>query len=313
MRYALPGSALVHALALGTGLLVIGWPQPDDAPAAQSVSVEVIAIASVSANQTSTIQSDATETLVSAGAEAVPASTPEMVEAIEPLPIEPVETVVEAVKPPPLEPVEATEPVGVEISQLSALSPEPLQAEAVAAVAPTVEPSETLAAVEQPVLEPTEMIERDVAPTPHVLSRPRPTAPTQIAAVKPRPAAAAGNGGQNQADTVAAKPSGGQQGHAGSGGDAETARYPSQVLAKLRRALRYPGAAGGAAGEVHVQFSLSAAGQPSGVRIVRSSGNAAIDQAGLETVQRAAPFPPIPAGANRADWGFTIPLAFVRG
>jgi protein TonB len=130
---------------------------------------------------------------------------------------------------------------------------------------------------------------------------------------QPRPSAPAGKGGQNQADTVAAKPSAGQQGNAGSGGDAEVARYPSQVVSKLRRALRYPRGGGGTPGEVHVQFTVSAGGQPSGIRVVQSSGNAAIDQAGIDTVTRAAPFPPIPAGANRNSWAFTVPLAFVRG
>jgi protein TonB len=299
MHYALPGSALVHAAVLGAGLLIFAWPEPDDAPAAQSVSVEVISIASVSANQTSTIASDATETLVSAGAEALPPTTPETIEAIEPETLEPTEA--KPVAPTTAAQITPNEPVEMDVAVLSAISPEPLEAEA-------------------------------VAPIPHTLSRPRPSEPTQrprqqVAAApppratpkpvqqqaQPRPSAPAGNGGQNQADTVAAKTSAGQQGNAGSGGDAEVARYPSQVVSKLRRALRYPRGGGGAAGEVHVQFTVSSGGQPSGIRIVQSSGNAAIDQAGIDTVTRAAPFPPIPAGANRNNWAFTVPLAFVRG
>lgn len=365
MHYALPGSALVHVLALGAGLLMFAWPQPDDAPAAQSVSVEVISIASVSANQTNTIESDATETLVSAGAEALPPMTHETIEAVEPetleLPVEqeasepppaepikpteakPVEpTEVKPVEPitaasvTPDEPVEMTEPERMDLAVLSAISPEPLEAEAVAPVTPTAAPAETatpVQPVQQAVLEPAEAGDLKAAPVPHVLSRPRPSEPTQrprqqVAAApppraapkppvqqqaQPRLSAPAGNGGQNQADSVAAKPSAGQQGNSGSGGDAEVSRYPTQVVSKLRRALRYPRGGGGAAGEVHVQFTVSSGGQPSGIRVVKSSGNAAIDQAGVDTVTRAAPFPPIPAGANRNSWAFTVPLAFVRG
>ncbi|MDB5585514.1 MAG: TonB [Devosia sp.] len=367
MHFALPGSALVHAAVLGMGLLMFAWPEPDDAPAAQSVSVEVISIASVSANQTITIESDATETLVSAGAEALPPTVPETIEAIEretleppvehesaePPPPEPIKpTEAKPLEPTEIEPVEATsatpvtpeepvevteaEPDRMEVALLSAISPEPLEAEAVAPVIPTAAPAETatpIQPVQQESLQPIEVTDLKVAPVPHTLSRPRPSEPAQrprqqVAAApppratpkppvqqqaQPRPSAPAGNGGQNQADTVAAKPSAGQQGNSGSGGDAEVARYPTQVVSKLRRALRYPRGGGGTAGEVHVQFTVSAGGQPSGIRVVQSSGNAAIDQAGIDTVTRAAPFPPIPAGANRNSWAFTVPLAFVRG
>ncbi|HTN62609.1 MAG TPA: energy transducer TonB [Devosia sp.] len=323
MHYALPGSALVHALALGAGLLLFATPQADDAPAMQSVSVEVISIATVSANQTSTVLSDATETLVSAGAEALSPTPPETVEAVQPEPPEP-PVELQAIESAKIEPLERVEPERVDVALLSALSSEPLPAETVAPVIPAITPAEKAAPtqpLEQATLQPTQTSAVALAPVPHVLSRPRPIEPTPRATPKPpvqqpaqpRPAAPPGNGGQNQADAVAARPSAGQKGNSGAGGDAEIARYPSQIVAKLRRALRYPRGAGGAAGEVHVQFTVSAGGQPSGVRIVKSSGNAAIDQAGMDTVMRAAPFPPIPASAHRTNWGFTVPLAFVRG
>jgi periplasmic protein TonB len=63
---------------------------------------------------------------------------------------------------------------------------------------------------------------------------------------------------------------------------------------------------------VHVTFTVAASGAAGGIGIARSSGNTAIDQAGLETVARAAPFPAIPSGAGRQSWTFTVPLAFVR-
>jgi periplasmic protein TonB len=63
---------------------------------------------------------------------------------------------------------------------------------------------------------------------------------------------------------------------------------------------------------VHVSFSVGANGGVSAIRIARSSGYAVLDEAALATVQRAAPFPAIPAGAGRSSWTFSVPLAFSR-
>jgi protein TonB len=49
-----------------------------------------------------------------------------------------------------------------------------------------------------------------------------------------------------------------------------------------------------------VAFSVSASGGLAGVSIARSSGSAALDAAALRMVQRAAPFPPPPKGAQRS-------------
>ena len=375
MRYALPGSALVHVAVLGAGLLAFAWPEPDAAPSMETVTVDVISVASVSSNQTSTIDSDASETLVSSGAEATPPTTSETLEPIEPEPLTPTTpptqpvaaATLEPTEPPPVEtaeppPVEAAEPLPptpvetatavtpttatpvepvierLETALLSTLAPSPLTATPLAPLPPPEaetppEPAQAAVPVESSVIEPESATDLKVAPVPQTLTIKRTSEPTypdrprqQQASQRPQrtqptpertqpraePPAQAGNGGQNNADAVASRASASQQGNSGSGGNADVARYPNQVLSKLRRALRYPRGAGGAAGEVQVQFTVSAGGSPSGIRIARSSGNAAIDQAGLDTVARASPFPPIPAGANRSNWAFTVPLAFVR-
>ena len=127
-----------------------------------------------------------------------------------------------------------------------------------------------------------------------------------------RPASAAGNGGQNAADAAAGRASAGQQGSDGGGGQAEIAQWQSQVQRKLARSLRYPRAANGERGEVVVRFTVAAQGNASGVSIVRSSGNVVLDQAAIETVGRASPFPPIPSDAGFASKTFDFPLGFVR-
>jgi periplasmic protein TonB len=88
---------------------------------------------------------------------------------------------------------------------------------------------------------------------------------------------------------------------AGSGGQAESdgraaAEYPQRVnrhLVRLRRpATRFAGAA-------VVSFTIAEGGGLAALSIARSSGNAEFDRIALAHVQRAAPFPPPPAGAQR--------------
>lgn len=296
----------LHGVVLVVALLSIGSAEPDDAPAEQAISVAVVQVTSVSTDAQSLAETDASQNLQSAGAEALHPVESEGIEA---------DAAVEAVAPEAVEAVQAdaSAPVVAETAvPLTALSPD-----AVETVAPPVDQE---ASEPADVAETLAAIDPDAAPVPQTLTLPRPTEPTKPAETKPpvakpapkKPAAPAGNGGQNDADAVAGRPVAGQQGNTGTGGEAEVARYPGQVLRKLKRALRYPKGAGGAAGEVQVSFTVAANGQPSGIRIAQSSGNAAIDAAGIATVERAAPFPPIPAGANRKSWTFTVPLGFVR-
>lgn len=289
MRNELLGSALVHAAAFGAALLWLGLRQPDDAPSMGAMEVELIAMASVSANASDIIESDAAVDQVSAGAEqAVPveAVVPEMLEpqseaAVEPTPAEAV-----ANESPP-------EEIPLLVASLEAITPE-----------------EFAAPVQQEApLEPVETTDLAPAPVPHVLSFTRPTTPTpRPQATKPRPQQA-GSGGASNVDTAAASPSAGQAG-AGSGGSADVARYPGQVQNKLRRALRYPRDARGDSGEALVYFVVDSGGQVVSLNVARSSGNPIIDQAALDTVRRAAPFPAIPGDAGRTSWDFTIPLTF---
>jgi len=73
--------------------------------------------------------------------------------------------------------------------------------------------------------------------------------------------------------------------------------YRRRLLAHIRLYRRYPGAAdpqrdGGA---VQLLFGLSRDGAVTDVRIARTSGVSALDDAAVATVLRAQPLPPIPA------------------
>jgi protein TonB len=137
--------------------------------------------------------------------------------------------------------------------------------------------------------------------------------------VRPR----SGNTGRNQADARRGTAEGSAAGKAASrgenggqsrAGNAAVSNYPGKVASRLRRSLRYPPQArrDRLRGEVHVSFTVNQSGGVASVRLARSSGSPVLDKAALDTVRRAAPFPPIPEGAGRSSWPFTVPLAFSR-
>ena len=90
------------------------------------------------------------------------------------------------------------------------------------------------------------------------------------------------------------------------------APWERQVRRAIARAQRYPRGADGATGDVVVQFTVSASGALSGLRVIASSGNGVLDQAALETIGRAAPFPPLPSGSGLSSKLVQLPLGFVR-
>jgi protein TonB len=144
--------------------------------------------------------------------------------------------------------------------------------------------------------------------------RQAPPAPQQKKATPPPPTQKSGSGGQNQADSRKGVAEGSAKGNAATqgskgnsqAGNAAVTNYPGKVRSKLSRAVRR----GRDSGEVHVTFVVGRSGGVSSVRVSRSSGKPALDQAAIDAVRRAAPFPPIPDG--RASWPFTIPLTFRR-
>lgn len=344
MRFALPGSVLCHAGLLALVLVGVSWQQPDDdAPAPAPVSVSIIAVSSVSANETEVLDSDATLSSVSSGSE---------VEQLEPVEAEPAEEVVETVEPVVPDTLAEIAPESTEIVEPERVSTEdvrPVEQEVVeafepeeAVVAEAAQDAELVtSAVEAPLaalaakpmaalepemletetltpLEPVEVAEIDPAPMPvtasftrqsePIVHKPRPQQTTHRPQQQPQQQR--GNGGNSSADSVAASgtPTS-QTASNGNGGAAAEARYQSQVTRKVRNALR---TLRGQAGLVVVAFTVHANGQVSGIRIANSSGDAAIDQAGIDAVNRAAPFPPFPAEVSRTSWQFGVPLEYRR-
>lgn len=318
MRLALPGSTLVHAGALSLLLVGFNWPNEDDAPAPAPVSVTVVPMATISSNTTEQIASDSTVSAISAGADSA------VVAPLQQETLEPISEIGQPVPSPAIEPLNETPaieaaaampletlvPVEAEVA-LTELTSSASTAIAVDALLPARAPE--LAAQHPPSsLQPVVSEELSRAPVPQMASFERQSAPIVHAPRRAEPARAqpqaAGNGGKDAADSVAAAASAPPSSSgAGTGGSADVARYPGQVVGKLRAALRR---AGGQRGEVVVRFTVLSSGQVNSLGVARSSGSAAVDDAGLAIVRRAAPFPPIPAAAGRQEWTFDVPLAF---
>jgi len=88
--------------------------------------------------------------------------------------------------------------------------------------------------------------------------------------------------------------------------------YLSAVLARLQLAKRFPekARARGDEGRAVVRLSIHRNGALGQSRIARSSGSALLDQAALDTVRRAAPFPPLPVEIVGAALVLNAPINF---
>jgi protein TonB len=241
-------------------------------------------------------------------------------EAIEPEEIEP-----EEVDPQPVEEVAEVTPVQSEITAEEPTDIIPTEADVilpaeeispVAADQPeftaTVAPMETVVPEEKP--EPEEVVKAEPEKKPEPKKKPEKEKPK----TKPVKKKAGDEGKQQetvtkgQADGVegATATAQGKKGAvARQSGNSNFANYIGKVRAKLARTKRYPPSARRekAQGTVTVRFVVSADGGASGVSIVRSSGFAVLDEAAIDAVRRAAPFPDTPDGTSEP---FVIPIDY---
>jgi len=94
--------------------------------------------------------------------------------------------------------------------------------------------------------------------------------------------------------------------------DAEAA-YKARVRQAVAEHKHYPTLARRMReeGRVVVGFSLESSGALVAVHIKQSSGSERLDEAALQAVRDAAPFPPFPEGSARQRWEFSLPLSFM--
>ncbi|KQQ25320.1 energy transducer TonB [Methylobacterium sp. Leaf123] len=90
---------------------------------------------------------------------------------------------------------------------------------------------------------------------------------------------------------------------------ASRATWQNEMRARIVRSKRFPPGAMGSTGLAVVSVTFTGTGSVTGVRLVASSGNAALDAEAVAVMYRAAPFPPPPGGQPLTQ---TIPLNFNR-
>jgi len=88
--------------------------------------------------------------------------------------------------------------------------------------------------------------------------------------------------------------------------------WKRQVVGLLERHKRYPEAAQSRNqhGTVELAFSLDRQGRLTASRIAKSSGSSALDEATLDLVRRAQPFPPPPREMAGAEVNLTVPIRY---
>ena len=212
---------------------------------------------------------------------------PEMVEAQPepepPLP-EPVEQPKELEPPPPEpEPVVIPEPE-IKIPELPPLP------DAAAVLAPPPK--------EQP--KPPE-VKPKPKPKPKVVERRKPVNPDRPKADQTTAPVA-----QAQAAPQAAAPNSG----ASSASPAANASWRGSLIAHLNRFKRFPNGAN--PGTVQVAFSIDRGGRVLSARLVRGSGDAALDEEAVAMVRRASPVPAPPDGIGGSAIALAVPVRFSR-
>lgn len=92
-------------------------------------------------------------------------------------------------------------------------------------------------------------------------------------------------------------------------GNANMENYDGKVRRKIMRRFKVPSSARreGVSGTATVRFTLTANGELTRVNVAGSSGSPAIDDAAVDAVRNAAPFPAFPAGGPSSK-SFIVPM-----
>jgi periplasmic protein TonB len=185
--------------------------------------------------------------------------------------------------------------------------PEPVrETPAVAAPVPPVPP-----VVRKPERKPAPQRER---PEPKPVAKPAPREPVQRQAKPAAPRAVAARQAP-AANARAGAESASREDSRGSAAAADSnalSRYTAQLAAALRARLRYPeGArAQGIGGVATLRFTLHRSGRVVAASLVRSAGNASLDQAALATASPGSSLPPVPDDMPQQQLTISVPLRF---
>ncbi|WP_210530464.1 energy transducer TonB family protein, partial [Rubellimicrobium arenae] len=249
-------------------------------------------------------QGDGAEDLV-AGVERTADVQPTSVAPVPPVTAKPVAPTprVQSAAPAPVQPVDPVRPEAPAPAQRPEPAREVASAEPVRPVAPTevteALPDESSAPPLETAPRPPERPDDLAAqPEPEPVAQAEPERePVEPLAAPPQGAADARTTRGAQAGEAAGTAVAQGQATAAPGPSAAASNYPGQVMQRLSRTRRDRISSSGTA---VIAFSVSDSGTLASLGVAQSSGVAEVDQAGLALVQRAAPFPAPPAGAQRS-------------
>jgi protein TonB len=202
---------------------------------------------------------------------------------------------------------------------------QPMASEVPAEVRPEVLPLAPTPPAEVAPVQPTETAE--ISPEPDNTSKPDPKPVAEKPVQKPKPVekkqppkkakVTAGSQGENNQDSKRGSADGNEAaasdqnsrsaGSRGGAGSAAVANYPGKVQSRIRRSVKVPTEYKrmSASTSVRIRLSIGSSGGISGLSVARSSGIPELDQAVVDGVRRAAPFPPLPAEWGKPVWTFT--------
>jgi protein TonB len=204
---------------------------------------------------------------------------------------------------------------------------QPMATEVPTEVPPEVPPETPTTPEEVTAVQPTETAE--IPPEPETVPTPEPKPVAQKPVEKPKPvekkqppkkaAVQAGSRGENKQDSrrgaadgveAASDQDSRSAGSRSGSGSAAVANYPGKVQSKIRRSIKVPSEYKRMASSlsVRVRLTIGGSGALSSLSVARSSGIPELDQAVVDGVRRAAPFPPLPAEWGKPSWSFTQEL-----
>ncbi|KPF71814.1 hypothetical protein IP69_04825 [Bosea sp. AAP35] len=195
------------------------------------------------------------------------------------------------VEPPPVEPPPVVEPQPVAQPEPEIRIPElPILPDAAAVLAPPPPPPKPRPKVVERKPPPKRVVERRKPVNQDKPPAERTSAP--IAQAQPAPAAAAPSRGASSATSASA------------------ASWRGTLLAHLNRYKRFPDGAN--PGTVQVSFSIDRSGRVLAARLVRSSGDRALDDEAVAMIRRASPLPAPPEGLGGSAIALAVPVKFSR-
>jgi protein TonB len=88
-------------------------------------------------------------------------------------------------------------------------------------------------------------------------------------------------------------------------------RWRQELIAQIERHKHFPLGAQGRAGVVRVAFSIDQTGTLISVGVAASSGSASLDDAAIDLIRRAQPFPAPPARLGASVLSFVVPVRYL--